>query len=126
MNYLSEDTKENKRRRKRKRDRKKYKMIQRKQNVKIGEKQENKSRKNEKNEKVVNLYVPEISAISTKRFSGLQSVFWGSQGDTRNSGVLRGGGLLKKEGYTVMQSDGNSWRIDSFREAITSKLMISS
>ena len=45
MNYLSEDTKENKRRRKRKRDRKKYKMIQRKQNVKIGEKQENKSQK---------------------------------------------------------------------------------
>ena len=27
--------------------------------------------------------------------------------------------------YSVMQSDGNSWKIDAFREAITSELMIS-
>ena len=28
--------------------------------------------------------------------------------------------------YSVMQSDGNSWKIDTFREAITSELVISS
>ena len=28
--------------------------------------------------------------------------------------------------YSVMQSDGNSWTIDTFREALTSELMTSS
>ena len=28
--------------------------------------------------------------------------------------------------YSVMQSDGNSFKLDTFREAITSELMISS
>ena len=28
--------------------------------------------------------------------------------------------------YSVMQSDGNSWKIDTFRKAINSELMISS
>ena len=28
--------------------------------------------------------------------------------------------------HSVIQSDGNSWKMDTFREAITSELMISS
>ena len=31
-----------------------------------------------------------------------------------------------QEWYSVMQADGNSWKIDTFRKAITSELMISS
>ena len=34
--------------------------------------------------------------------------------------------LFPSASYSVMQSDGNSWKIDTFREAITSELLISS
>ena len=38
--------------------------------------------------------------------------------------TLPPGSYLIKDTYSVMQSDGNSFRIDTFREAMTSELMI--